>query len=480
MAKKPEDRYQSVDEMRAALFALSNELTMPPGKRADTVDTMLSLGSNIKLVSRRNPLRWIILSIIAGFAGVLAIFAFLNFGNSPKNLIIPADKTNPIKIGILHSFTGSMSDSEQIIVDAYKLAIQEINAKGGVMGRAIEPVRMDGESKDEVFAERARELVADKEICTIFGCCTSGSRKAVQEVVEQNNHLLVYSVNTEGVETSPNIIYLGGDANQTIIPFIKWAYAWGGKRTYFLVGSDYIFPHVVNEMVKDRIENLGATLLGEEYISLDATDVSDVLDKIESTKPDAIINMISGDAQIAFLRGLQKRKIKVTQFATGIGEEVLRKVSYNPLVDNYSCCTYFQSLPSEENEQFVKDFKQAYGDYRVVISSMEVGYVALHMWAQAVEEAQSLEPLKIRDAMLKQEYNGPSGLVSIDHETQYSIRNAYIGLANEEGQFEVVYSSTGRVKPDPYPDDRTQQDWDNLLLDLYRGWGDAWTAPPAE
>ncbi|QDU80995.1 Serine/threonine-protein kinase PrkC [Polystyrenella longa] len=477
MAKKPEDRYQTVEEMQHALVLLLSELTMPAGLSADTSFT---LNPEIKMLPRRD-----IRKRIAGLAiGLLVLIGLVLFliirvetGPEDNQAIVPPVEQEPIRIGILHSLTGAMATSEEVIVDSYKLAIKEINDNGGVLGRKIEPIIRDGKSNDVVFAQQATELITEEGVCTIFGCCTSGSRKAVQEVVEENNHLLVYSVNTEGVEISPNIIYLGGDPNQTVLPFVKWAYAFEEKRTFFLVGSDYIFPHVVNDIVKDQLDSLGAELVGEEYLDFDAADVTNVLDKIEATQPDAIINTITGDSQMLFLRGLEKRKIETTQFATGIGEDVLRRVNYNPSIKNYSCTTYFQSLKNKENEIFVDDFQEMFGEFRVLISSMEAGYDGVYLWARAVEKSGSLDPIKIRDAMSGMEMQAPSGKVSIDPKTQYSVRNGFIGLANSYDQYEIVWRSPEPIEPDPYPAMRTKEEWQEYLDGLYQSWGNNWTAP---
>ncbi|MCA9041298.1 MAG: transporter substrate-binding protein [Planctomycetaceae bacterium] len=476
MAKNPEDRYQTVEEMREDLNRLLFELTMPV---ATASDPQVSLHPDIQMVTRRNTLKWVIGGVALILVGFLSWFVSQNGSESnPENNLIPAmNDQEPIRIGILHSRTGVMSASEEVIVDSYQLAIKEINDQGGVLGRPIQPVYRDGKSKDSVFAAFAQELIEQEKVCTIFGCCTSSSRKAVKPIVEENNHLLVYSVNTEGVESSPNIIYLGGDPNQTVVPFVNWAVGFGRKKTFFLVGSDYIFPHVVNDIIKNELSSLGASLVGEEYLALDASDVTNVVDKIEAAKPDAIINMITGDSQIIFLRELGKRKIETTQFATGIGEEVLKRVENNPRIKNYSCCTYFQSLPSSENAEFVKKFHAMHDDYRVLISSMEAGYDAIHMWAKAVEEAGTLEPLAIRDSMLKQQMQAPSGSVSIDSESRYSVRNAYIGLANATDQFDIIWRSPDQVQPNPFPDYRTREEWEAFLQERYQNWGNSWTAP---
>ncbi len=206
-----------------------------------------------------------------------------------------ASAANPIRVGVLHSRTGTMAISERAVIDATLLAIDKLNEKGGVLGRRVEPIVEDGASDWPTFADRARKLITQDKVCTIFGCWTSASRKTVRPVFEEYDHLLFYPVQYEGLEQSPNIVYTGAAPNQQIIPAIKWCVAFLNKKRLFLVGSDYVFPRSANAIVKDEAAALGAQIVGEEYVLLGSSDVAEIVRKIMEVQPDAIINTINGD-----------------------------------------------------------------------------------------------------------------------------------------------------------------------------------------
>ena len=472
MAKSPDDRYQSATEM---LTALANYQTAAP-------DSLIARSKRglARRGSRRKALGAMLLLAVAAVVGFGLARGLFSARESREDAAAPPANVAdgpPLRVGILHSLSGTMARSESVIIDGYLLAIDELNAQGGVLGRPIEPVIVDGRSDDAAFAEEAERLITEQRVCTIFGCCTSASRKAVVEVVERLDHLLVYPVNHEGVEMSPNVIYLGGDPSQTIMPCVPWAYAFQHKRTFFLVGSDYVFPRVANEMLKDQIKSMGAKCVGEAYLPLGSTDVGDVIDAVVAAQPDAIINTISGDTQIAFVRSLRKRMPDVTQFATGIGEQELRNNRIDELVGDYTIGTYFQSLATPENEAFVQHFQQRFGRQRVINSSMETAYDAVHLWAQGVEQAAADSPLAIRDAMRGQEYDAPSGPILIDPVTQYAARRSYIGRVEPSGQFRLVWQSAEPIPPIAFPASRTPEQWTELLDRLQEQWGGRWSAP---
>src|SRR5262249_42423298 len=222
-------------------------------------------------------------------------------GDGGANNGPPAFRGPPIKVGVLHSLTGTMRISEQPVADATLLAIDEINQQGGVLGRKVEWVSRDGKSDDRVFAEMAAELIEQEKVVTIFGCWTSASRKAVKPVVEKHDHLLVYPLQYEGVEQSPHIIYTGAAPNQQILPAIKWCCSTLGKKKLFLVGSDYVFPRAASAIIHDQVKSLGGEIIGEEYLTLGNTDVDAVIKKVAAAKPDLILNLINGDTNVAFI-----------------------------------------------------------------------------------------------------------------------------------------------------------------------------------
>ena len=213
------------------------------------------------------------------------------------------EETKTVKVGILHSLSGTMAISETSVRDAEMLAIKEINAKGGVLGKLIEVVQEDGASEPQIFAEKARKLIQNNKVATIFGCWTSASRKAVKPVVEETGALLWYPVQYEGMEASPNIMYMGAAPNQQAVPAVEFCADKFGKNM-FLVGSDYVFPRTANKIIKAQLANIGGSVAGEEYTPMGHTDFATIVSKIQSAKPDCIINTLNGDSNVAFFKQL--------------------------------------------------------------------------------------------------------------------------------------------------------------------------------
>lgn len=406
--------------------------------------------------------------------GTIAVFVILAsvFIYSRWHLVMGA----PIRVGILHSTSGAMAISEQAMVDAELLAIEEINQKGGVLGRRIEPILADGKSDWPTFAIQAEHLISDEKVCTIFGCWTSASRKNVLPVVEKHDHLLVYPMAYEGLEQSFNIIYTGAAPNQQIIPAVKWSFDNIGKR-FFLVGSDYVWPHSVNAIIKDQLKALGAELVGEDYIFFGSSDVEAVVSKIKQSKPDLIFSAVVGDSNIAFYKALRDAGIKpetTPVVSVSIGETELRKLSVKDMVGNYAAWNYFQSINRPENQAFVQRFQAKYGRDRVTSDVLEASYFSVYLWAQAVSECGSDNVQNIRKSMLTQSLNAPEGVVSIDPETQHTWRSFSMGKIRTDGQLDIVWSSQKPIRPVPYPISRSKTEWDKYLADLYSGWGNNW------
>jgi urea transport system substrate-binding protein len=320
-------------------------------------------------------------------------------------------------------------------------------------------------------------------VCTIFGCWTSASRKTVVPIFEELDHLLVYPVQYEGIEESPNVIYTGAAPNQQIIPAVKWAYAFAEKRRYFLVGSDYVFPRVAHEIIEDQLHELGAEMVGEAFLPLGSTEVAAIVDQIQNAQPDVILNTINGDSNIAFFAALRLANITPQQVPTisfSIEEEQLRQLDASAMVGDYAAWNYFQSITSPENEAFVSAFHKKYGPQRVLTDPMEAAYFGVKLWARAVEAAQSTEVAAIRRAMRNQRMRAPGGDVRIDPATQHTFKTPRIGRVRVDGQFEIVWTAANPEPPVPYPTSRTTEQWRALLHDLYAGWNNQWSAPPAK
>lgn len=385
----------------------------------------------------------------------------------------------PIKIGILHSFTGVMSFSESKLADATLMAIEEINRAGGVMGRRLEPVITDGASDWPTFARQVERLISQEKVSAIFGGYTSASRKTMKPVLERLNGLLFYPVPYEGVEASPNIVYNGASPNQLYVPAVKWCMDNLGM-SFFLVGSDYIWPRTVNVLMRDVITGLRGKVVGEEYLLLGASDVKAVVDKIEEAQPQVILSNIVGGTNVAFFKELRSRGItpvNMPVMAFGISEVELSAMDASQLAGNYSCWSYFQSVATDTNRRFVREFKKRFGQDRVVNDSMEAGYFGVHLYAQAVAEAGATDVDQVRKSLADQSYEAPGGVVFIDGDNLHTWKFVRIGRILADGQYQIVWSSNKPVRPVPYPIYRTKSQWESIVQDLYLGWGRQWANP---
>jgi urea transport system substrate-binding protein len=375
--------------------------------------------------------------------------------------------------------TGSMASSERPVVDATRLAFDEINERGGLLGRRIEVVVADGASDPETFAREAERLIVDEGVVTVFGCWTSASRRTVRPVFEAHDHLLFYPVQYEGVEQSPNIIYLGATPNQQLLPALQWAIRNRLARV-FLVGSDYVFPHIANEILKDQARQWRGEIVGEEYLLLGSIDVDDIVRKISDAKPDVILNTINGlDSNVAFFTALRKAGIESARTPTisFSMSEIELSFGAEAMADDYVAWNYFQSIDSVGNDVFVERFKRAYGEDRVIGDPMAAAYVGVKLWAAAVEEAGTVEPASIRAHVLGKSYGGPGGMTHVDAETQHTWKPVRLGRIRPDGQIEETWTSHIPIRPQPYPDLRTRADWDSLLDRLQIEWGGRWENP---
>ncbi|WP_309120107.1 urea ABC transporter substrate-binding protein [Paenibacillus sp.] len=357
-----------------------------------------------------------------------------------------------IKVGILHSLSGTMAISEVSVHDSELLAIKEINEKGGVLGKQIEPVVEDGASDWPTFAEKARKLISSDGVATVFGGWTSASRKAMLPVFEELNGLLWYPVQYEGLEQSPNIMYTGATTNQQIVPSVTWLLENRGK-SFFLLGSDYVFPRTANKIIKAQLEAEGGTLVGEEYTPLGHTDYSTVISKIQAAKPDIVYNTLNGDSNVAFFKQLKDAGIgadDITTLSVSVAEEEVRGIGPDVLEGHLTAWNYYQTTETEENKAFVEAYKAAYGEDRVTSDPAEAGYIAVYLWAAAVEKAGSTDVDKVKEAAAGLTFQAPEGLVTIDGETQHIYKPVRIGEVQADGMIKEIYSTPEPVKPDPY------------------------------
>jgi urea transport system substrate-binding protein len=338
------------------------------------------------------------------------------------------------------------------VKNATQLAIDEINAAGGVMGKKIAPVVEDGASDPAIFAQKASKLIESDKVSTVFGGWTSASRKAMLPVFEKTANLLWYPVQFEGNECSPNIMYSGAQPNQQILP----AYDWGkqqGYKKFFLVGSDYVFPRTANLILKTHIGKDGLTLSGEEYQPLGGTEFSGVIGKIKAAKPDVIYSTLNGDSNVAFFKqmaaaGMGPKVVPVMSFS--IGEQEAMAMGPSLVEGGYAGWNYFQSLDNPENKKFIEAYKAKFGKDAVITDPMVHGYLDVYMWKAAVEKAQSTDPAKVRAAAVTLDaIPTPLGTVKFIGNNSL-VQTGMIGQSMPDGQFKIIWTSPATIDPDPY------------------------------
>ncbi|MTW23135.1 urea ABC transporter substrate-binding protein [Allochromatium palmeri] len=389
---------------------------------------------------------------------------------------------DPIRVGILHSLTGTMAISERGVVTATRLAIDEINAAGGLLGRPLQTIVRNGASDWATFAREAESLILDAQVDVVFGCWTSASRKTVKPVFEQYDHLLFYPVQYEGLELSPNIVYTGAAPNQQIIPAVKWAMDNLGRR-FFLVGSDYVFPHAANAIMRDQIRSLRGSVVGEHYVLLGSTEVESVVEAIATSRPDVILNTLNGDSNVAFFKALRARGLtpdRIPTISFSIAEAELKIMGSADFAGDYAAWNYFQSLPGESNRRFVAAYQAQYGANQVVTDPMEAAYLGVYLWAEAVKRSGRTDPVAVRRALPGLSIATPGGAVSLDGQSQHLWKSVRIGKIQADGQFEIVWDSVKPVRPLPYPGYRSPAEWEAFLTGLNQRWQGQWTNPGTE
>ncbi|MFT9440554.1 MAG: urea ABC transporter substrate-binding protein [Acetobacter papayae] len=361
-----------------------------------------------------------------------------------------------VTVGILHSITGTMAISETGSVEAEKLAIAQINASGGVLGRQIKVVQEDGASDWPTFAEKARKLLENDKCASVFGCWTSASRKAVLPVFEQYNGMLYYPTFYEGLEQSRNVIYTGQEATQQILAGLDWVSREKKAKTYYLLGSDYIWPRTANKIARKHIEGhlKDSKVIGGEYFPLGHTQFNSVINKIKLHKPDVIYAIIVGGSNVAFYKQLKAAGIdlsKQTLMTISVTEDEILGIGGENIAGAYACMKYFQSLDNPANKEFVAAFKKMWGENSVIGDVTQAAYLGPWLWKLTVEKAGSFDINKVIDASPGVEFkNAPEGYVRI-HPNHHLWSRTLVGQARTDGQFNVIYQTPELMEPNPFP-----------------------------
>ena len=400
--------------------------------------------------------------------GAFVLMAAIACSSSAPATSVPAAKSAPtsepaasssassesIKVGVLHSLSGTMSISETAVRDATLMAIEEINAAGGVMGKQLEVVVEDGASDWPTFAEKAKKLLQSDEVAVVFGGWTSASRKAMLPVFEGENGLLFYPVQYEGLETSPNIFYTGATTNQQIVPAVEYLLE-QGKTKFYLLGSDYVFPRTSNLIINKQLKGAGLEAVGEEYTPLGHTEYSTVIAKIRAAEPDVVFNTLNGDSNVAFFKQLKDAGISAEDLPTlsvSVAEEEITGIGPENMLGHLVAWNYFQTTETPENDKFVAAFKAKYGENRVTDDPIEAGYFGVYLWAKAVEKAGSTDVAAVKAAAKGLTFQAPGGLVTIHMENQHVAKTVRIGKVRADGQIDEIWNSGKPVDPDPYLD----------------------------
>lgn len=380
------------------------------------------------------------------------------------------DSSDVVKVGILHSQSGTMAMAEKPMIEATQMAIEEINEAGGVLGKKIEFVLEDGASDAAIFAEKATKLLTNDNVATIFGCWTSASRKAVLPVVEGNNGLLWYPVQYEGLESSHNIMYTAPCPNQQAIPAMDYLMenckGDDGVLKVFLFGSDYVYPRTTNTIIKEMQPEYGFEIVGEEYIPLGYTDCSTVITKIQQTQPDVIINTINGDSNVSFFKqykdaGLSPDKIQTMSFSCY--EEDIRGMGAEYAEGHLFAWNYFQSVDTDASKEFTEKFKEKYGDDKVTGDPVVNAYEGVYLWKTAVEKAGTFDVEAVITACESGEVEceTPEGTITIAAgSTHHVLQKVLVGECDAEGQIQTLWETEDRVEPDPW---LTQYEWASKL-----------------
>lgn len=375
----------------------------------------------------------------------------------------PEQARAPIRVGVLHSLTGTMAVSERPLAAAVRLAVDEINGGGGLLGRRLEIVLADTRSDPALAAREAERLITREGVAVLFGCWTSACRKAVRPVVERHGHLLFYPIQYEGLEQSPNIIYTGAAPNQQIVPGARWAMAEFGRRVY-LLGSDYVFPHTANLIIRDLVAAAGGSVVGEYYLPLGSQALAAAVAEIVRLDPDVVLSTLNGDSNAAYFDALLAAgQADRPLLSFSVAEPELAAWGGGRLHRHYGVWNYFQSTPGARNRAFVAAYLASQRDTPCTSDPIEATYVGVRLWANAVREVGAAEPTRVNTGvLLRQSIEGPGGVAAIDAATRHMWKRVRIGHVQRDGQYREVLAYASHLRPAPWPTYRDHATWQSM------------------
>jgi urea transport system substrate-binding protein len=410
-----------------------------------------------------------LLTILGGVRPLDAIDAWLA-GSRP-----------PIVVGLIHSRTGSLATAEAALLDAEILALEEINAQGGVAGRMVRWEVGDGRSDPTEFEAQARRLIETEKAVALFGGYSAECRKAMLPVVERNANLLFFPANYEGMEASPRVVYSGGAANQSVVPAVHWCVDSLKARRFFVAGSEELWSRAAGEIAKDQVKAAAGELVGEGYLLLGSSKPEALVAAIAQAKPDVVLSTVVGDSNIAFFAalrraGLTSERVRVITF--GVDEDALKRVSAADAAGHYAAWNYFQAIDRPKNREFIARFRARYGPERSTSDAIVAAYNAVWLWARSVKEAETPEPSAILFYLGRQSLDGPEGVVTIDPESRVVWRPFHIGRARADRQFDIVWSLEKPIHPRTFTLTRSKADWRTFVDSLRERWSGRWSGPP--
>ena len=372
-----------------------------------------------------------------------------------------------VKIGVLHSLSGTMAISETSLKDVVLMAVDEINAAGGVLGKKISPVVVDPASNWDLFAEKAKQLINQDKVAVTFGCWTSVSRKSVLPVFESNNALLFYPVQYEGEEQSLNVFYTAASPNEQLVPAAEYMMSeeGGGYKKFYLLGTDYVFPRTANKVLKAFLLSKGVpeANIAEEYTPFHHQDYQTIVGKIKAFAKGGkacVLSTINGDSNVPFYKEFANQGLSAADcpiMAFSVAEDELRAMDVPPLVGHLACWNYYMSVDTPENKKFIAAFKDFCvknnlpgGKDRVTDDPMEAAYYGVYVWKAACEKAKSFDVDAVRAAVYGMEFDAPGGKKKMDEKNQHTWKPVYVGEILKDGQFKIVWKTKGLVHPDSY------------------------------
>lgn len=527
MAKRPSERFQTAEEMRHALevavsgqdrptftFLVAGRLsTQPqrlrsaqvksrvdgaarsPSPNPDAAHAMASDTAEPSRLSLRKVIHSSRRAVLVGGAGLVLSGAGAALllrsrtrpqGSTPDPLPspqpsapVPIIKRDTIRVGVINSVAGTLSISARPVIEATTMAIDELNERGGILGRQIEAFIADAKSDNQLFAREAEQLITEKHVVTLFGGWTSSNRRSMKPIVERYQSLLMFPARDEGLEDSLNIIYCGPVPNQLVMPALSYCLDTLRKERIFYMGTDGLFSHTAAELMHDTLQGKRARLVGEEFALLGQKNFSTEIRKIQQTKPDIIFNSLIGSSNIDFMAELRAAGITSKQAPTlsfTMGENELAQIADVDLTGDYVAASYFQALARPQNQSFVQRFRKKYGAYRVTSAAMEAAYCSVYLWAQAIETAGVVSVSAIRAALRNQSFDGPGGVVRIDPSNQHTWRAFRLGRFEPDG-IKIVGGSETLIPPEPFPASRTRAEWEAFTNNLYHRWHENWVNP---